>query len=128
MIIPESRLRDANLAQGGLDGSANVRRHSRPPSPTTNGTSPYRGILVLEVGLIPDTEGAKARQLLLELIEKTGGPLLVALPNAPEDDEPTSPEEDEGAAEAWQQYLQGKGRALGRSSQRVVRSVSRWEV
>lgn len=62
------------------------------------------------VDLIPDAEGTKARQLLLELIEKTGDPLLVALANAPEDDEATSPEEDEGAAEAWQEYLQGRGR------------------
>lgn len=62
------------------------------------------------VDLIPDTEGPKARQLLLDLIEKTGDPLLLALANAPDDDEPTSAEEDEGAAEAWQEYLQGKGR------------------
>lgn len=35
-------------------------------------------------------------------------PLLWALDTAPEDDEPTTPEEDAGAKEAWQEYLRGE--------------------
>lgn len=35
-------------------------------------------------------------------------PMLWALDTAPEDDEPTTPEEDAGAEEAWQEYLRGE--------------------
>ena len=31
--------------------------------------------------------------------------------DAPIDDEPTTPEEDAGTAEAWQEYQRGEGRA-----------------
>ena len=36
--------------------------------------------------------------------------MLRVLMAAPYDDEPTTPEEDEGAEEAWQEYLRGEAR------------------
>ena len=45
----------------------------------------------------------------LEYLRNMGDPVLRSLMEAPEDDEPTTPEEDEGAEEAWQEYLRGEG-------------------
>ena len=45
----------------------------------------------------------------LEYLRNMGDPVLRALMEAPEDDEPTTPEEDEGAEEARQEYLRGEG-------------------
>ena len=53
-----------------------------------------------------ELHGAKR---FLEYLRNMGDPFLQALMEAPEDDEPTTPEEDEGAAEAWQEYLRGEG-------------------
>ena len=53
-----------------------------------------------------ELHGAKR---FLEYLRNMGDPLLRALMEAPEDDEPTTPEEDEGADEAWQEYLRGEG-------------------
>ena len=44
----------------------------------------------------------------LEYLRNMGDPVLRALLEAPEDDEPTTPAEDEGAREAWQEYLRGE--------------------
>ncbi len=44
----------------------------------------------------------------LEYLRNMGDPFLRALSEAPEDDEPTTPEEDEGAEEARQEYLRGE--------------------
>jgi hypothetical protein len=41
-----------------------------------------------------------------------GDPFLAALMNAPIDDEPTTAEEDEGAAEARHELARGEGRPL----------------
>ena len=38
-----------------------------------------------------------------------GDPVQRALLEAPEDDEPTTPEENKIAEEAWQEYLRGEG-------------------
>ena len=46
----------------------------------------------------------------LEYLRNMGDPLVRALMEAPEDDEPTTPEEDKLAEEAWQEYLGGKPR------------------
>ena len=46
----------------------------------------------------------------LEYLRNMGDPLVRALMEAPEDDEPTTPEEDKLAEEAWQEYLGGKAR------------------
>ena len=58
------------------------------------------------VDAIPDEELDTARQAL----ELLADPFLLALANAPLDDEPTTPEEDAGAEEAWQEYLRGQAR------------------
>ena len=54
-----------------------------------------------------ELHGAKR---FLEYLRNMGDPLLQALMEAPEDDEPTTPEEDKGADEAWQEYLRGEAR------------------
>ena len=53
-----------------------------------------------------ELQGAKR---FLEYLRNMGDPVLRALSEAPEDDEPTTPEEDEGAEEARQEYLRGAG-------------------
>ncbi len=58
------------------------------------------------VDAIPKPKLEAARQVL----EPLADPFLLALANAPIDDEPTMPEEDAGAEEAWQEYLRGEGR------------------
>ena len=45
----------------------------------------------------------------LEYLRNMGDPFLRTLMEAPEDDEPTTPEEDKGAEEAWHEYLRGEG-------------------
>ena len=54
-----------------------------------------------------ELHGAKR---FLEYLRNMGDPLLQALMEAPEDDEPTTPEEDEGAKEARREYLRGEAR------------------
>ena len=54
-----------------------------------------------------ELHGAKR---FLEYLRNMGDPFLRALSEAPEDDEPTTPEEDEGAEEARQEYLRGEAR------------------
>lgn len=54
-----------------------------------------------------ELHGAKR---FLEYLRNMGDPLQQALMEAPEDDEPTTPEEDEGAKEAWREYLRGEAR------------------
>lgn len=56
---------------------------------------------------LPEGEWHAAKRYL-EHLRNMGGPLLQALMAAPYDDEPTTPEEDKGAAEAWQEYLRGE--------------------
>lgn len=55
---------------------------------------------------LPDNATDEAARLLAALRD----PLMQALFDAPEDDEPTTPEEDAGAAEARDQYRRGEGR------------------
>ena len=57
---------------------------------------------------IPDDGLEDARRYLAALKEAKGDPFLARLLLAPEDDEPTTPEEDAGAQEAWQEYLRGE--------------------
>jgi len=58
---------------------------------------------------LPDNATAQAARLLRTLRD----PLMQVLLDAPEDDEPTMPEEDAGAAEAREQYRRGEGRPWG---------------
>jgi hypothetical protein len=56
---------------------------------------------------LPECEMHAARRFL-EYLRNMGDPVLRSLMEAPEDDEPTTPEEDQGAKEAWQEYLRGE--------------------
>ena len=46
----------------------------------------------------------------LEYLRNMDDPILRTLMEAPDDDEPTTPEEDKVADEAWQEYLRGEAR------------------
>lgn len=54
---------------------------------------------------LPDYALSEAERYLAALRDD---PMLRALMAAPIDDEPTTPEEDEGAREAWEEYLRGE--------------------
>ena len=54
---------------------------------------------------LPDYALADAERHLAALRDD---PMLRVLMAAPLDDEPTTPEEDEGAREAWEEYLRGE--------------------
>jgi hypothetical protein len=58
------------------------------------------------VDAIPNEGLQAARQALERLVD----PFLLALAIAPIDDEPSTPKEDAGAEEAWQEYLRGEAR------------------
>ena len=59
---------------------------------------------------LPDSEVHAAERFLAYLRDVGSDPFLRMLAEAPVDDEPTTAEEDEGAAEAWQEYLRGEAR------------------
>ncbi|HLH24615.1 MAG TPA: hypothetical protein VK066_19005 [Chloroflexota bacterium] len=59
---------------------------------------------------LPQSEVHAAESILAYLRDIGSDPFLRALALAPVDDEPTTPEEDEGASEAWQEYLRGEFR------------------
>ena len=61
------------------------------------------------VDALPESE-LKAAEHFLEALCKGDDLLLRVLEEAPEDDEPTTPEEDAGAEEAWQEHLRGESR------------------
>lgn len=56
---------------------------------------------------LPKNEFHSAKRFL-EYLRNMGDPVLRALMEAPYDDEPTTPEEDKVAEEAWQEYLRGE--------------------
>lgn len=58
---------------------------------------------------LPESELHAAKRFL-EYLRNMGDPMIQALMEAPCDDEPTTPEEDAGAQEAWQEYLRGEAR------------------
>ena len=57
---------------------------------------------------LPESELHTALRFLEYLRDVRGDPLLRALMEAPEDDEPLTPEEAQGVDEAWQEYLRGE--------------------
>lgn len=57
---------------------------------------------------LPEAELPEAQRYLASLVAKEPESFRDFLRRAPIDDEPTTPEEDEGAAEAWQEYLRGE--------------------
>ena len=60
---------------------------------------------------LPENELHAAERFLEYLRDVGNDPVYTALIEAPEDDEPTTPEEDQSAEEAWQEYLRGEGRS-----------------
>jgi len=59
---------------------------------------------------LPEAEWHTAERFLEYLRVAGADPFLEMLAGAAEDDEPTTPEEDQGADEAWQEYLRGEAR------------------
>jgi hypothetical protein len=64
-----------------------------------------------ELHALVDTLPEKRARLLLRGL-RTRDAALIGLALAPEDDEPTTPDEDAGAAEALEEYRRGHGRPL----------------
>jgi hypothetical protein len=61
------------------------------------------------VDALPESELNEARRYLRSVAPAPEHPVVRFLREAPEDDEPTTPEEDRAAEEAWQEYLQEGG-------------------
>lgn len=59
---------------------------------------------------LPENEIHAAERFLEYLCDLSDDPVLKMLREAPEDDEPTTAEEDRRAAEAWRQYECGEAR------------------
>jgi hypothetical protein len=57
---------------------------------------------------LPESELHAALRFLEYLRDLDEDPLLLALMQAPEDDEPDTPEERQASDEAWQEYLRGE--------------------
>jgi len=57
---------------------------------------------------LPEAEWHTAERFLEYLRAVGTDPFLKMLAEAAEDDEPTTPEEDQGADEAWHEYLRGE--------------------
>ena len=56
----------------------------------------------------------------LEYLRNMGDPVLRAMLEAPEDDEPTTPEEEMGVEEARQEYLRGEGISLEEAKRELL--------
>lgn len=61
------------------------------------------------IDALPEDLVATAEQELQSLAREAADPLLRFLDEAPEDDEPTTPEEDQAAEQAWHEYLREGG-------------------
>ncbi len=59
------------------------------------------------VEALPETELHSARRYL-EYLRDAGDPFMRKLLEAPEDDEPITPEDDNAAEEAWEEHLRGE--------------------
>ncbi|MGI8689013.1 MAG: hypothetical protein ACR2M3_10575 [Thermomicrobiales bacterium] len=70
---------------------------------------------------LPDDDLPAAQRLLEALRTKEHDPLMQHLMQAPIDDEPTTPEEDAGAAEARQELQRGEGRPLSEVCAELLR-------
>jgi hypothetical protein len=62
------------------------------------------------IDALPDSEVSTARHVLEYLRLRGHDRVLRTLVEAPADDELTTPEEDQAADAAWQEYLRGEGR------------------
>ncbi len=73
------------------------------------------------VDLLPEVGLEGARRYLEALKQADGNPAYAQLLLAPEDDEPTTPDEDEVAREAWNEYLRGEAIPAGEAKRRLLR-------
>ena len=64
-----------------------------------------------------ELHGAKR---FLEYLRNMGDPVLQALMEAPEDDEPPTPEEDKGAEKARQEYRRGEGISMEEAKRELL--------
>ena len=62
------------------------------------------------VDALPEKELHAALRFMEYLRDVGSDPFVKALMDAPEDDEPLTAEEAEGADEAWREYLRGEAR------------------
>lgn len=69
---------------------------------------------------LPAHEWHAAQRFLQYLSEVGSDPMMRALMEAPEDDEPTTPEEDAGAAGAWAEYLRGEALSSEEAKRRLL--------
>ncbi len=69
---------------------------------------------------LPDREIHAARRFL-EYMRHMGDPVLRSLMEAPDDAEPTTPEEDARANEAWQEYLRGEAVSAEEAKQEFIK-------
>jgi len=70
------------------------------------------------IDALPENELTSAERFLTGLLEHDA--MLRALDAAAEDDEPSTPEEDAGADEAWQEYLRGKAVSADEAKRRLL--------
>jgi hypothetical protein len=70
---------------------------------------------------LPESELHVAERFLAYLRDVGGDPFLRALALAPEDDEPTTAEEDAAAAEAWAEYQRGEARPFEKVFEELAR-------
>ena len=68
---------------------------------------------------LPKRELSGAKRYL-EYLRNMGDPVLRALMEAPEDDEPATPEEDEGAEVARQEYRRGEGISMEEAKRELL--------
>lgn len=69
---------------------------------------PSRDSLHRLVDDLPESEIVRAERVLEALKETAGAPRVYTLENAPEGDEPETPEEAAAVAEAWREHREGK--------------------
>ena len=73
------------------------------------------------IDTLPEAGLEGARRYLEALKQADGDPAYAQLLLAPEDDEPTTPEEDEGAEDAWEEYLRGEAISAEEAKRRLLR-------
>jgi hypothetical protein len=71
------------------------------------------------IDALPDVELPAVERLLTALLQRD--PMGRVLENAPEDDQPTSPEEDAASDDAWQECLHGQALSPEEAKRRLLR-------
>ncbi len=71
------------------------------------------------VDRLPEGTLDAAHQALIESLAEHD-PVFKSMLKAPEDDEPTTPEEDQSADEGWQGYLRGEYMSAGKAEREFL--------